>query len=173
MNKAIFLDRDGTINVEKHYLYRKEDFEFIEGVPQALRSFREKGYLLILVTNQSGIARGYYSISEMEKLHKYMQKELMKHNAQFDDIFYCPHHPEAIVREYRVDCDCRKPKAGMFERAMKKYQIDMHSSYAIGDRERDLIPAERLGARGILLSEGVNERWVICRNLSEAEHRIV
>ena len=173
MNKAIFLDRDGTINVEKHYLYRKEDFEFIDGVPQALKAFREKGYLLILVTNQSGIARGYYSLADMEKLHEYMQSELMKYNVQFDDIFYCPHYSDAVLREYRIDCDCRKPKTGMFERAIKKYDIDIHSSYAIGDRERDLIPAEKLGAKCILLSTRVSERWMVCENLMEAARYIV
>ena len=172
MNKAIFLDRDGTINVEKNYLYRKEDFEFIEGVPQALKLFREKGYLLILITNQSGIARGYYSVSDMEKLHEYMQSELRKYNAQFDDIFYCPHHPEAVIEEYRIDCDCRKPRTGMFERAIEKYNIDIRNSYAIGDRERDLIPAEQLGVNCIFLSEGVSRRWIMCKDLAEAVVKI-
>ena len=173
MNKAIFLDRDGTINVEKDYLHRKEDFEFIEGVPQALKLFREKGYLLILTTNQSGIARGYYSLEDMESLHEYMQEELRKYNAQFDDIFFCPHHPDAVVEEYHVDCDCRKPKTGMFERAIEKYNINIRDSYAIGDRERDLIPAEQLGIKCILLSEDVSRRWIMCKDLTEAEKYIV
>ena len=167
MNKAIFLDCVGTINVEKNYLYQKEKFEFIEGVPQTLREFRKKGYLLILVTNQSGIARGYYSVSDMKKLHEYMQKELMKYNACFDDIFYCPHHPKGIIKEYQKDCDCRKPKVGMFKSAVQKYNIDVHSSYAIGDRERDLIPAEQLEIKCILISEILNDRWITGKNLAE------
>ena len=172
MNKAIFLDRDGTINIEKHYLFRKEDFEFIDGVPQALRELRKKGYLLILITNQSGIARGFYTLTDMEELHKYMQNKLSKFNAQFDDIFFCPHHPDATIAQYRAKCQCRKPQTGMFELARKKYNIDMQNSYAIGDRERGLIPADLLGAKCILLDAVESIRWLTCKNLTEANFYI-
>lgn len=172
MNKAVFLDRDGTINIEKNYLYRKEDFEFIEGVPQTLKFFREKGFLLVLITNQSGIARGYYSQNDMERLHEYMQNELKIYHAQFDDIYYCPHHPDAIVTKYRAACNCRKPGTGMFECAIREHNIDMRNSFAIGDRERDLLPAEKLGAACILLSETPSDRWLTCKNLLETQQYI-
>ncbi len=100
MRKAVFLDRDGTINVDN--LYRVEDFEFLPGVPQVLGELRKKGYLLILVTNQSGIARGYFTVEQMRDLHRHMQCELQKSDAQFDDILFCPHHPQGIISRYAL-----------------------------------------------------------------------
>ena len=153
MNKAVFFDRDGTINVEKHYLYQIEEFEFREGAVELLKKYRELGYLLILITNQSGIARGYYSEEDMQKLHEFMQIELRKQNAQFDAIYYCPHHPNGKVEKYRMECNCRKPKKGLFEQAIKEWNINAAESIAVGDKERDIIPAKELGMRGYLVSE--------------------
>lgn len=151
MNKAAFFDRDGTINIEKNYLYRIEDFEFVPGIVNLLKRYKSEGYLLILITNQSGIARGYYTVREMEALHKYMQEQLAQENVAFDAIYYCPHHPEGIVREYAKECQCRKPKDGLFRRAMMEWDIDPQQSVAVGDKLRDIEPAIALGMKGILV----------------------
>lgn len=159
MKKAFIFDRDGTINIDKNYLYKIEDFEFIQGVPMVLKELRQKGYLLILITNQSGIARGYYSVNDMEKLHQYIQEKLAIHNAQFDKIYYCPHHPEGIVPEYSIRCECRKPGKALFERAISEYDIDVEKSYAVGDKDRDLLPAKMLGINCIKLSSEKDANW--------------
>lgn len=167
MKKAVFFDRDGTINVEKHYLYHIEDFEFLPGVPQVLSELRRRGYLLILITNQSGIARGYFTVGQMKSLHQYMQRELMKFNAQFDDILYCPHYSEGIIPQYAIQCKCRKPGRLLFEQAIKKYDIDSRASIAVGDKDRDLIPAEELDMRCIKISGENDVKWITCSVLEE------
>lgn len=167
MNKAVFCDRDGTINVDRHYIYRIKDFEFLSGVPQALSELRQMGYLLILVTNQSGIARGYYTVEQMQDLHRYMQNELQKDNAQFDDIFFCPHHPEGIISEYAIECRCRKPGDEMYTCAIEKYGIIPELSIAVGDKERDLIPAKHLGMKCIKISDEQNGDWITCSTWKE------
>lgn len=153
MSKAFFFDRDGTINVERNYLYQKEYFTFLPGVPQVLKELKSRGYLLILITNQSGIARGFYTVHQMQELHQYMQSELANYNAQFDDILFCPHHPEGRVAQYAITCRCRKPGGLLFEQAIDRHRIEPGISYAVGDRERDLIPAEKLGINCIKISE--------------------
>lgn len=163
MRKAVFFDRDGTINVDRHYLYQIKDFEFLPGVPQALGELRRMGYLLILITNQSGIARGYYTVEHIQTLHMHMQNELQKFDAQFDDIFFCPHHPEGIISQYALDCSCRKPGSLMFLQAIEKYDITPEISIAVGDKERDLIPAQQLGMKCIKISSEKNSDWITCR----------
>lgn len=165
MKRAVFFDRDGTINVDKHYLYRLEEFEFLPKVPQVLFEIRKRGYLLILITNQSGIARGYFTIEQMQNLHTYMQQELKKCGVQFDDIFFCPHHPEGIVSKYAIDCNCRKPGGLLFEKAIKKYGIDAEASIAVGDKDRDLIPAKKLGMKCIKISDEKNDNWITCSEI--------
>lgn len=167
MKKAVFFDRDGTINVEKCYLYRIEDFEFMQGIPEVLVELRKRGYLLILITNQSGIARGYYTVEQMQRLHDYMQHELSKYNAQFDDIFFCPHYPKGRVTQYTMDCKCRKPGSLLFEQAVKKYEIAAELSYSVGDKERDLIPAKRMGMKCIKISNEKNMNWIVCSDLTK------
>lgn len=167
MAKAFFFDRDGTINIDKHYLYRIEEFEFFSGVPQVLSELKKKGYLLILITNQSGIARGYYTIAQMQKLHGYMQDELKKYNAEFDDILFCPHHPQGIISRYAVHCHCRKPGSLLFEQAINKYDIVPNESVAVGDRDRDLIPARRLGINCIKISSEKDCYWNTCHLFEE------
>lgn len=162
MRKAVFFDRDGTINVEKHYLYRIEDFEFMPDVPQILSELRRRGYLLILITNQSGIARGYYTVEQMQSLHRYMQKELAKYDAQFDDILFCPHYPKGIISQYAMHCSCRKPGRLLFEQAIEKYGIEPKESIAVGDKDRDLIPAKELGMKCIKISDEKVSNWIIC-----------
>ena len=111
--RAVFLDRDGTINEEKDYLWRIEDFVFIPGAPEAIRRLREAGYLVIVVTNQSGVARGYFGMAEVEALHRHLQRELARFGTAVDAFYVCPHHPTEGQGEYRRDCDCRKGRPGL------------------------------------------------------------
>ena len=151
MDKAVFFDRDGVINVDSGYVGKIEDFHFIEGVPEALYAIRMKGYRLILVTNQSGIGRGYYSEDDFWELCEDMQESLEYNYALFDAIYFCPHHPEATLESYRCDCECRKPKPGMFLQAKEDLNLNLSASIMIGDHAGDLIAARRAGVKKLLL----------------------
>jgi D-glycero-D-manno-heptose 1,7-bisphosphate phosphatase len=154
VNNAVFLDRDGTINVDKNYLHKTKDFEFISGVPDAISELNNLGYKVIVITNQSGIARGYYSETDLMALHKYIELRLAAKGAKIDAFYYCPHHPQAVLEKYRIDCNCRKPKTGLFETAITDFDIDAAKSWAIGDKMRDIEPAMALGIKSaIILTE--------------------
>lgn len=152
--KAVFFDRDGTLNVEVGYLYEFEKFKWIDGAIEAVKYCNDNGYLAIVVTNQSGIARGYYTEADVIALHNKMNEELNKHGAHIDDFFYCPHHPEGVVAEYSIDCECRKPKPGLIEEACKKYYIDKSKSLMIGDKPRDVECGENADVYSILFTGG-------------------
>lgn len=137
MNKAIFLDRDGTLNVDHGYVHQIDDFQFIEGSIEALQELKNMGYLLVLVTNQSGIARGYFSEDQFLSLTEWMDWSLADRGVDLDGIYYCPHHPEG-KGEFKQDCDCRKPKAGMLLQAIKELNIDPERSFMVGDKIEDL-----------------------------------
>lgn len=124
MKKAILLDRDGTINVEKDYLHKIEDFEFEKNVIEALKIFSDLGYTMAVVTNQSGIARGYYTEDDLQKLNEYIKRELEKHGIVIEKFYYCPHHPEKGIGKYKTVCMCRKPNTGMLEAAIEEFDID-------------------------------------------------
>ena len=133
MNKAAFFDRDGTINVDTGYLYQPEKLEFIPGVPELIRRYNESGYLVIVITNQSGIARGMFSVEQMKHLHEVMNDRLRREfGAHIDAFYYCPHLPEITG-----ECECRKPKPGLFLQAMQDYEIDPAQSVSYGDSPRD------------------------------------
>ena len=133
MNKAAFFDRDGTINVDTGYLYEPEKLEFIPGVPELIGRYNETGYLVIVITNQSGIARGMFTVEQMEHLHEVMNDRLRREfGAHIDAFYYCPHLPEITG-----ECQCRKPKPGLFLRAIQEYGIDPTQSVSYGDSERD------------------------------------
>lgn len=150
-NKAVFFDRDGVINRDTGYVGAISDFEFLPGVPDALCRIRHQGYLLILCTNQSGIARGRYLLSDFLRTTAWMQQVLSLHDAAFDGIYFCPHHPQAAVERYRLECDCRKPKGGMFKKACADFCIDPCASFAVGDRMRDLEGARVAGITNVAL----------------------
>lgn len=154
MNKAVFFDRDGTLNEEVHYLHKIEDFKWIEGAIDAIKYCNDNGYLAIVITNQSGVARGYYPESDIMKLYDWMNADLAKHGAHLDGVYYCPHHPTGKVKEYAIDCNCRKPKPGMLFKAQKDHNIDLKSSYLIGDGVRDVECAEAAGVKGIRYAGG-------------------
>lgn len=153
-NKAIFFDRDGTLNVDVHYLHDPRDFVWVEGAIAAIRWANEHGYLVIVVTNQSGIARGYYDEAAVHHLHDWMNTELEKHNAHIDAFYYCPHHTEGKLPAYTKSCDCRKPAPGMILRAIAEHDIDPAASWMFGDAESDVAAAENAGVRGVRYAGG-------------------
>lgn len=146
---AIFFDRDGVLNVDVGYLYKIEDFQWIDGAIQAIKYFNDKGYYVFVITNQSGVARGYYKEEDIRKLHQWMNKELAKYGAHIDEFFYCPHHIKGIVPEYSFDCECRKPKIGMIKQALEKYDINIEKSLLIGDKDSDIECAKNIGINSI------------------------
>ncbi|HGJ5875187.1 MAG TPA: D-glycero-beta-D-manno-heptose 1,7-bisphosphate 7-phosphatase [Arsenophonus sp.] len=135
---AIFLDRDGTINRDHGYVYEIDNFQFIDGVIEAMFKLKKMGYALILVTNQSGIARGLFTESQFLELTEWMDWSLIDRGVELDGIYYCPHHPDAIEQKYKEICNCRKPKAGMLLDAQKQLNIDMQASYMVGDTLSDM-----------------------------------
>jgi D-glycero-D-manno-heptose 1,7-bisphosphate phosphatase len=154
--RAVFLDRDGTINTLKGFITRPEDFELIDGAAEAIRRINRLGYLAIVITNQPVIARGEATLEELDLIHHKMETELGKAGAYVDDIFFCPHHPDKGFPgerpEYKIDCECRKPKPGLLFRAAKKYNIDLTASYMIGDDNRDIEAGRAAGCTPVLLS---------------------
>ena len=152
MNKAVFLDRDGVINRKGsgYYVFREEEFLFNRGVTDSLKYFISKGYLLIIITNQGGIARGIYTKSHVDKLHNYMIQKLKAFNIELTDIYYCPHHPDVS------SCLCRKPGTLLIEQAIAKYKIDPKASFMIGDSDIDIKAAEKMKIKGILISTNGN-----------------
>jgi len=138
MKKAIFLDRDGIINVDYAYVHKKENFEFVEGIFETLKYFLSLDYLLLMVTNQSGIGRGYYSEDDFEKLTSWMLDEFTCKGIKITKIYHCPHSPQEM-------CKCRKPEIGMFESAKKEFDIDMQNSWMIGDKPSDIEAGNNAG----------------------------
>ncbi len=142
---AIFLDRDGTINVDHGYVSEIDDFIFIDGVIDAMRELKSMGYALVLVTNQSGIARGMFSEDTFMQLTEWMDWSLADRGVDLDGIYFCPHHPEGEVESLRQACDCRKPQPGMLLSAQQELNIDMAASYMVGDKIEDMQAAAAAG----------------------------
>ncbi|UYI47781.1 D-glycero-beta-D-manno-heptose 1,7-bisphosphate 7-phosphatase [Vibrio natriegens] len=142
---AVFIDRDGVINVDHGYVHDEHDFEYIDGVFEATKALKDQGYMLVLVTNQSGIARGKFSEDRFLSLTQWMDWNFVDHGVEFDGFYYCPHHPVEGIGEYKQDCDCRKPKPGMFISARDFLKIDMEKSVMIGDKAEDMMAAEAAG----------------------------
>lgn len=146
MKKALFLDRDGVVNVEKDYLYKIEDFEFIDGIFELCKYFQDLNYEIFVVTNQSGIARGFYTKDDFEVLTSWMLKEFAKKKIIIKKVYHCPHHPDISGM-----CDCRKPHPGMLLDAKREFGVDLDNSLLVGDKERDIEAA---------LNAGVNETYL-------------
>ena len=154
MEKIVFLDRDGTLNEEVNYLHRPEDMHLLAGVPEALRRLKEAGFKLVVVTNQAGVARGYYTEDDVKELHRYMNELLAGQGVKIDAFYYCPHHPEHGIGKYKVRCHCRKPETGMFEIAEQDFAVDKASSWMIGDKLIDMEAGRNYGVRTVLVGTG-------------------
>ncbi len=151
---AVFIDRDGTINEQMGYINHISRFVMLPGVVEAIRLLNSHQYLAFVVSNQSGVARGYFPIDLVDRIHAHMEELLRADGARLDGIFYCPHYPRGTVKEYSIECDCRKPGTGMIEKACKEFPIDLTRSFVIGDRYSDIELADRLNLSGILVSTG-------------------
>lgn len=173
---AVFLDRDGVLTIEKKIILHPSQVELCEGAAYCVRRLKDAGYIVIVITNQSGIARGLFTDEELLPLH-----EKLKAETGVDAIYYCPHHPEGSVPEYSFVCDCRKPKTGMIERACKEYDLDLKSSWIIGDRESDILTGRAAGLKTVLVRCGYGEDElargvsadVIADDLAEAVEKIL
>lgn len=175
MKKVIFLDRDGTINVEKDYIYKSEDLVFEEGTIEALKTFKNLGYILIVVSNQSGIARGYFTEEDLNIFNNNMNEILKKNGVEITEFYCCPHHPDGIG-EYKKVCECRKPNNKMIEDAIKKYNIDREKSYMIGDKTSDIGAGLKSNLKTVLVKTGYGlkdmekidkNETLICENLKD------
>jgi len=145
-NRAVFIDRDGTININYGYINNPNDFKMYPSVAKGIKLLQENGFKIIIITNQSGIARGHFSEKTLEEIHKKMKKDLSKEDAMVDAIYYCPHHPDE-------KCNCRKPNPGMLEKAIKDFDIDIEKSFIIGDRMLDVEVGKKVGCKTVLIPE--------------------
>ena len=149
--KALFLDRDGVINVNYGYVHKIEDFEFIDGIFDLARAAAAKNYVICIVTNQAGIGRGYYTTDQFNDLTEWMKDRFAEKGAQIDAVYFCPHHPEMGLNEYHRHCDCRKPAPGMIRKAELEHSIDIEHSLLIGDRLSDIECAKAAGIKTAIL----------------------
>lgn len=164
-NKAVFLDRDGTLNEEVGYVNHIQRFILLPRVGESIRLLNQHGWKAVVVSNQSGVARGYFPESLVHQVHDKMQDLLTREGAHLDGIYYCPHHPEVGVPPYRQTCRCRKPGTGMIEEAVKAFGLDCSQSYVVGDRGVDIELAGQLGAKAILVLTGYGRgEWEYRKN---------
>ena len=151
---AVFLDRDGTINEQMGYINHLSRFHLLPKVCEAIKLFNDHGFLVIVVSNQSGVGRGYFPRDLVYEIHDAMEQSLGLKNARVDAIFFCPHYPQANLKEYAIQCNCRKPATGLIEKACDTFEIDMENSYVVGDRYTDIELAKNTNLKGILVKTG-------------------
>jgi len=151
---AVFIDRDVTVNEQMGYINHISRFVLLPGAEEAIKLLSSHQYLVVVVSNQSGVARGYFPIELVDEVHAHMRVLLEKEGAFVDGIFFCPHYPRGVVPEYSIECDCRKPKTGLIEKACEVFDVDMANSYVVGDRYSDIELALRLNLEGILVTTG-------------------
>jgi D-glycero-D-manno-heptose 1,7-bisphosphate phosphatase len=154
MIKAVFLDRDGTINQEKEYVSRIEDFEFIPGSLEALKRLTESQIKIFVITNQAGIAKGYFTLEEFHRLTEWMTGRCEREGIHLEKVLYCPHHPDGVVPEYTRDCSCRKPNSALIEQVMEENAFRTDEVILIGDKNTDIEAGRRLGVRTYLVETG-------------------
>lgn len=164
-NKAVFFDRDGTLNVDFHYLHRAEEFVWTPKAREAIKYCNDKGYKVIVVTNQSGVARGYYPESDVMDLYVWMNQQLARIGAHIDGIYYCPHHVDGTIPKYTRKCDCRKPSPRLLLNAEQDFDLDLPASYMVGDRESDMKCAESVGVTGVRYEVGSNLLELVQNNI--------
>jgi D-glycero-D-manno-heptose 1,7-bisphosphate phosphatase len=151
---AVFLDRDGTINEQMGYINHLTRFQLLPGVGQAIKRLNQAQWPVVVVSNQSGVARGYFPPDLVGKVHHLMAEMLERDGARLDGVYYCPHHPRAELDDFRQECNCRKPRTGLFEQAASDLGLDLSKSYVIGDRTSDLKAGRNIGAKNILVLTG-------------------
>lgn len=167
---AVFIDRDGTLSEEIGYINHASRFRLLERSAEAIRALNEAGVAAVIVTNQAGVARGYFPEERIEEVHQRMISMLGEGGAQLDGIYYCPHHATAGEPPYRKDCDCRKPRPGMIEAAARELDLDVPASYVVGDKFSDIELARRVGCKGILVLTGYGlGQWEYDRHKTECE----
>lgn len=149
VNRAVFIDRDGTIARDVPYCRRPEDFEMFAGVPEAIRELNKRGFKVVVITNQSGVARGYFTEETLGRIHEKMLDDLKRVGARIDGIYYCPHHPDD-------HCDCRKPATELFKRAARELRIDFSRSYMVGDMAQDVEAGRAIGCSTVFVTNGGN-----------------
>ena len=154
MKPAVFLDRDGTICEQMGYINHPSRLVILPGVPEAIRVLNEKGFYVIVVSNQSGVARGYFPESLVQDINKIMVQSVLRQGGRIDAVYYCPHHPHGIVKKYAKRCECRKPDIGLINQALKRFPIDMGGSWVVGDTCSDLEMARNAGLKGVLVKTG-------------------
>ncbi len=170
MNKAVFLDRDGCLNVEDDQIRNISQFRLY---PQSLNSIKKlnaAGFLTIIITNQSGVARGLISEEFVVEVHKVLLRWVAEHGARIDWIEHCPHHPDGVIEKYTIECDCRKPKPGMLWRAASALDIDFSKSFVVGDKISDIELGPATGAKSVLLRTGFGENEIIKLQQSTIEY---
>lgn len=151
---AVFLDRDGTINEQMGYINHLSRFVILPGVCEAIRLLNKNDFLVIIITNQSGVARGYFPLDLLSKVHAFLETSLRKEGAHIDGVFFCPHYPTGAVPEYSIECDCRKPKTGLIDQALESFDIDLTRSCMVGDRHTDIEFAHGSNLKGLLVKTG-------------------
>lgn len=152
--KAVFLDRDGTINIEKYYTHKVEDFELLPGAIEAMRLLNSNGIKIYIVTNQAGIAKGIFTKEQYGIFSDHMMNVFKGHGVRVEEALYCPHHPDGIIPEYSIECSCRKPDTGMLEEVMKRESLKAEETALIGDKNSDIDAGERLGMDTYLVLTG-------------------
>ena len=156
LTKIAFLDRDGVINSSQYmngYIGSLKYFKWISGAIKTIRLLKKKKYKIVVVTNQSGVARGFFKIKDVKKIHSFIQKKLKIYNTKIDAFYFCPFHQDGIIKKYKKKSSLRKPKIGMFRLAQKKWNIDIKNSFMVGDQETDMIFARRAKIKGYLFNE--------------------
>jgi len=156
MEKAFLLDRDGTINVDTGYVRKKEDVILLKGAGEAIHLMKKAGYLVLVITNQSGVARGIMTMEEVEAVNQELNQQLKQYDAQIDKFYICPHYPDGLIWPFNRKCNCRKPQTGLFQKAIQEYEIDVKNSFAVGDRKRDVERLSELGLEHTAVIDGIH-----------------
>ena len=166
-NKALFLDRDGVINVDKGYVYKQKDIKFVDGIFELCKHAQSLGYKIIIVTNQSGIGRGLYTESDFHTLMNWMSEQFSNHGVTIDETYFCPNHPEHGEGSYKIDCDDRKPKPGMLLKAKEAFNLNMNACIMIGDKDKDMQAAKAAGIPTRLLFGGSDASSAATRTIDK------
>ena len=166
---AVFFDRDGVLNEDDGYAFDPGQIRWVEGAQEAVKAVNDAGYLAFVVTNQSGIARGFYEERHVRNLHEWMLRELAMVGARIDAFEFCPHHPDGLVERYRVLCSCRKPQPGMIRALLERYSVDIDASFMVGDKQSDLAAAQAAGIAAYLF-DGSNLHTFIAPLLTDSSY---